>query len=253
MPDRMVSDRIDPAFFWSHIVWAHPETNKLTVSLLKRDEEELDRLARTRWNYSVEREEACRQAKEKWYPYRAAEILEDFLLDSCESNEVSRILNDRWSAVQQEVSVEYFNGTIAPEINRALDRREMSRPKYPTDWGFKVKSQGEQAVANALRYYRLINDRTGEHRPISLLYEPLFRIPDENRIILPDFVIPDYCLILEYEGLEERSYKVGLWLKTDALRRLGFPIIVLRPEDLSDLETSLKQKLSFYFDLYRVE
>ena len=62
----------------------------------------------------------------------------------------------------------------------------------------------------------------------------------ENCVIIPDFVIADYCVIIACAGLlEERNYKVGLWLKEDALRKLGFPIVILRPEDLTDFHVSL--------------
>ena len=114
--------------------------------------------------------------------------------------------------------------------------------------GFRVKSRGEQLIANALRFYTITNQDTGECKRVTLLYEPLFRIPDESRVIIPDFAIPEYCLIIEYAGLEERNYKVGLFMKMEAIRKLGFPFIIMRPEDLDDVRRSLKQKLKFYFD-----
>jgi hypothetical protein len=89
----------------------------------------------------------------------------------------------------------------------------MHEPRYETEWGFRVKSRGEQAIANALRFYTITYPSTGECKRINLLYEPLFRILDENRIVIPDFVIPEYGVIIEYAGLEERNYKVGLILK----------------------------------------
>jgi hypothetical protein len=252
MPTSKISDRIDPSIFCSHILWEQKDTNRLKFSLLMRDEEALESLTDDAWNYALEYDKACREAEERWYPYRAAEIFDDFQVNHYESNEVDSILKKRWSDLRQQVSATYFNGTILPEINQALQRREILQPRYQTDWGFRVKSKGEQIIANALKRYRLINE-TGAHRQITLLYEPLFRIPDENRVIIPDFVIPEYCLIVEYAGLEERNYKVGLWLKTDAIRKLGFPLVILRPEDLTDVKKSFNQKLCFYFGLCTVE
>jgi hypothetical protein len=207
------------------------------------------------WNDALERDKARREAEEKWYPYRAAEIFDNFQVNHYESNEVDSILKNRWSDLRQQVFATYYNGTILPEINQAFRRREILQPTYQTNWGFPVKSKGEQAIANALKYYRLMNEETGEYRQITVLYEPLFRIPDENRVIIPDFVIPEYCCIVEYVGLEERSssYKIGVWLKTDAIRKLRFPLVILRPEDLTDVNKSLNQKLRFYFDLCALE
>jgi hypothetical protein len=135
------------------------------------------------------------------------------------------------------------------EVNKAFERRAMLEPAYETEWGFRVKSKGEQEVANALRFYTFTDQSTGACNRVTLLYEPVFRIPEENRIIIPDFVVPEYCLIIEYAGLEERNYKFGLFMKMKAVRKLGFPFVIIRPEDLDDLGKSLRQKLKFYFDL----
>jgi hypothetical protein len=133
-------------------------------------------------------------------------------------------------------------------VNKALERRAMLEPKYDPEWAFRVKSRGEQAVANALRFYTIKSPSTGESKRVTLLYEPLFRVPEEKRVIIPDFAIPEYCPIIEYAGLEERNYKVGLFMKMEAVRKLGFPFIIMRPEDLDDVQRSLNQKLQFYFD-----
>jgi hypothetical protein len=133
------------------------------------------------------------------------------------------------------------------EINKALQRRAMTEPPYDPEWGFRVKSKGEQAIANALRFYTFTDRSSGKCQRITLLYEPFFRIPEENRVIIPDFVIPEYCLIIEYARLEERSYKFGLFMKVEPLRKLGLPVII-RPEDLDHVEKSLNEKLKFYFD-----
>jgi hypothetical protein len=245
-----VSKRINPSVFYSHIILEQKDTNKLKISLLKCDEEAIEGLINDQWNYALERREARKEVERKWYPYRDAGILEGMLIDQFESDEVKTILQRRWSELQEQVSETYWNERVCPEINRALQRRQLSEATYQTDWGFRVRSKGEQLIANALKRYILLDEKTGAHRQITLLYEPLFRIPNENRIIMPDFVIPECCLIVEYAGLEEkRNYKVGLWLKTDAIRKLGFPLVILRSDDLTALQKSFNQKLRFYFDL----
>lgn len=37
-------------------------------------------------------------------------------------------------------------------------------------------------------------------------------------------------------------------MKMEAVRKLGFPFVIIRPEDLADLGKSLNRKLKFYFD-----
>jgi len=74
----------------------------------------------------------------------------------------------------------YINAML-PEVNKALQRRAMLEPRYETEWGFRVKSKGEQAIANALRFYTITDPNTLECKRITLLYEPLFRIPDTNK------------------------------------------------------------------------
>jgi hypothetical protein len=222
----------------------------LSIELLQHEEEQLDKLAEDefRVNYQQEYKKALKQAEDEWYPYRAAGILGNEELDLWEDSEVKRILRHRRSEYGREATEKYLNAII-DEVNKAFQRRALSNPTYDTEWGFRVKSKGEQLLANALRFYTFTDRTSGECNRVALLYEPFFRIPEENRIIIPDFVIPEYCLVIEYAGLEERSYKFGLHMKMEAINKLGFPFVIIRPGDLDDLPKTLNQKLKFYFDL----
>jgi hypothetical protein len=249
MPSHPVPRRFERGIFDAHLIHEPEHGTRLSFRFMQREEEELDRVAEDEFkaNYQEEYKKACAEAEEKWYPYRAAEIFDDQLNDLYEQSEVDSIIKNRWSELRNQTRERYINAML-PEVNKALERRAMLEPTYETEWGFRVKSKGEQAIANALRFYTYTDRSTSECRRVTLLYEPLFRIPDENRVIIPDFAVPEYCLIIEYAGLEERNYKFGLFMKMEAVRKLGFPFVIIRPEDLADLGKSLNRKLKFYFD-----
>jgi hypothetical protein len=240
---------LDQSIFDAHLIDETEDRTRLHLGLLPHEEQELDRVAEDefRANYHQEYEKACAQAEEKWYPYRAAGILDGQLVEAYQHSEIDSIIKRRWSDLRSQARERHVN-TMRGEVNKALQRRTMLEPAYVTEWGFRVKSKGEQAIANALWFYMFTDRSTLECNRVTLLYEPLFRIPAENRVIIPDFVVPEYCLIIEYAGLEERNYKFGLFMKMEAVRKLGFPFVIIRPEDLDDLGKSLNQKLSFYFD-----
>lgn len=249
MLSHPLPSRFDRGIFDAHLIHEPEPATRLEFRLIQREEEELDRVAEDEFkaNYQEEYEKASAEAKEKWYPYRAAGIFEREINDMYERSEIDSIIKKRWSELRNQTRERYINAML-PEVNKALDRRAMLEPTYETEWGFRVKSKGEQAIANALRFYTYTDINTSECKRVTLLYEPLFRIPAENRVIIPDFAVPEYCLIIEYAGLEERNYKFGLVMKMEAVRKLGFPFVIIRPEDLADPGKSLNQKLKFYFD-----
>lgn len=249
MSKRTLPQRVHTGAFDAHLVRETAPATRLHFMFLEWEEEELDKLAENefRAKYQVEYEKACAQAEDGWYPYHAVGVIDDQQKQMYQSHEIDSILKTRWSELRNKVRAQYIE-TMFPEVNKALERRAMLEPIYDTEWGFRVKSRGEQLIANALRFYTITNQNTGERKRVTLLYEPLFRIPDESRVIIPDFAIPEYSLIIEYAGLEERNYKIGLFMKMEAIRKIGFPIVIMRPEDLDDVGCSLSQKLKFYFD-----
>ena len=250
MPKRRLPRRFDRAIFDASLIHETAQ-DRLSFRFLQREEDELDKLAENEFkaNYHEEYQRARERAEEDWYPYRAAAILEGQLLDMYEHSEIDTILKKRWSELRDQMRARYINEML-PEVNKALERRTMTEAKYETEWGFRVKSKGEQAIANALRFYTITDPNTQECKRITLLYEPLFRLPDEeNRVNIPDFAVPEYGLIIEYAGLEERNYKIGLYMKMCAFRKLGFPFVIMTPEDVDDMRKNLVQKLKFYYDL----
>ena len=254
---RKLPKRFDLSIFNSLIIEHTPEMGKgrFKLSLTPAEDVEVDRLTQEEWqkSYAAEYQRACDEANEKWYPYRIAGVLDSQEVQAYASGTVDEIMNHWQSSLRLQIVEQFINERMTSEICRAMERRDMSETRYDTDWGFRVKSRGEQAVANALRFYTITYGSTGECQRINLLYEPLLRIPDENRIVIPDFVIPEYGVIIEYAGVEDRNYRVGLILKTDAFKRLGIPIVVIGPGDLQDISRVLSQKLKFYFNLNKSE
>jgi len=182
MPKHRLPRRFDRAIFHAHLIRETENGTRLSFRFLQREEEELDRAVEDefRANYQEEYERACAQAEEEWYPYRAAEIFDDLHVDMYEHSEIDSILKNRWSELRDQMRTRYINAML-PEVNKALQRRAMLEPRYETEWGFRVKSKGEQAIANALRFYTITHPNTLECKRITILYEPLFRIPDTNK------------------------------------------------------------------------
>jgi len=240
--------RINPALFKALIVEESYETQtrgKLDFNLFKWEEEELDRLTEEqfRLNYEQEYKLACEQADEEWDQYNAVGIINEQQLYQFKSSEID-LLKNRWKTLRERVEREYVE-KIESKLVQAINRRLQLKPKYQTRAGFLVKSRGEQITADALFELVQQTHEQGGHK-LNLLYEPLVRIPDEDVFIIPDFVLLEVCLVIEYAGLSHRDYKIGLWLKNEALRKLGVPVIIIRPEDLDSIENVLRQKLKFY-------
>lgn len=217
------------------------------VWIFNWEEEEIDRLTEDefRANYNKEYRRACEEAEDEWFPYFHVGIIDHQQKYQYESYEIDRKLKKRWSNLRENVQQRYIS-EIRGEVFRAIKRREELKPKYSTEAGFLVKSGGEQALANALHEFTQLAEQN-KGKKMTLKYEPLLRIPAEGRILVPDFVLLELCLVVEYAGLDDRNYKVGLILKIDAFRKLGIPVIVMRPEDLRDMKGTLFQKLRFYF------
>jgi len=101
--------------------------------------------------------------------------------------------------MREQVERDYLE-KIKLRLVQAMDRREQLKPKYQTKAGFLVKSRGEQITADALFELVQQTHEQGGHK-LNLLNEPLVRIPDEDVFIIPDFVVLEVSLVIEYAGL----------------------------------------------------
>jgi len=241
--------RIHPELFKALIVdetYEDATRKKLNFYLFKWEQEELDRLTENQFriNYEQEYKQACEQAAEEWDRYHQVEIIDEQQLYQYKSFEVDDALKTRWNTLREQIEREYIE-KIELRLFQAMNRREQLKPKYQTKAMFLVKSKGEQITADTLfDLVQQTHEQSG-HK-LSLLYEALVRIPEEDVFIIPDFVLLEVSLVIEYAGLSHRNYKIGFMLKMEALRKLGVPVVVIRPEDLDNIEYVLRQKLKFY-------
>ena len=173
MQTPRLPQRFNRAVFDALLVHESEPIGRVGFEFLQREEEELDRLAENAFktNYDEEYQKACAQAEEAWYPYRAANIFDEQQIGMYQDSEIGSLLQTRWSELQQQVRTQYINAML-PEVKKAVDRRAKSETRYETEWGFRVKSKGEQAIANALRFFTTTDPNTFECKRITLLYEP---------------------------------------------------------------------------------
>ena len=97
-------------------------------------------------------------------------------------------------------------------LDAALDRVE------------RYGSAGEKQIARALAGYG-----------VRFLYEHPVAVVDRGRIRLwyPDMWLPDYCVALEYLGMEhDEDYSRGAEHREAVFGEAGIPYLTIRPSDL---------------------
>src|SRR6266849_2728295 len=99
MPTRTLPKRFDLSTFNALIIKQNRKTGYLNLYISAAEEEEIDRLTEEEFrnNYEAEYKMACDKSEDHWYPYRAAEVLENQLIDFWKSGDVDKILKHRWS------------------------------------------------------------------------------------------------------------------------------------------------------------
>ena len=132
MPTRTLPKRFDLSKFNALIITKNRKTGYLNLYISAAEEEEIDRLTEEnlRNNYEAEYKMACDKAEDHWYPYRAAKVLDDQLIDFWKSSDVDKIIKHRWSSLRKEMQSKYLSEQVMPELNKAVQRRAMLEPKY---------------------------------------------------------------------------------------------------------------------------
>lgn len=108
----------------------------------------------------------------------------------------------------------------------ATEERWEAGRLLPTRSGHKVRSRGEQHIADLLHSWK-----------IYYMYEPTiegFR---------PDFILPDRRVIIEYWGGFGREYWRRRQAKTRAFRYAGYSIVGIEPRDYFELRGVLEARL----------
>ena len=98
-------------------------------------------------------------------------------------------------------------------------------PQFKTKQGFKVRSRGEQTIANFLH-----------DNKIKAFYEKKVLIfKEEGQICVPDFWLPHYKTYIEFYGGHPKAWKKKV-LKNKLYKKHKIPCIFITPAELRDLE-----------------
>ncbi len=105
-------------------------------------------------------------------------------------------------------------------------------PRFRTKQGFKVRSRGEQEIANFLFKNK-----------ISCQYEsnPLI-FKSEGQICVPDFWLPKYHIYIEFYGGHPAGWKKKV-LKNRLYKAHNIPCIFITPTELRDLDYYLLKEI----------
>ena len=90
------------------------------------------------------------------------------------------------------------------------------------------KSKGEEAIAEVLKRYNI----HFEYEYPILIKEKRDGDTDKMRIWYPDFWLPEYSIIIEYFGMDNKSYKDGVDHKKKVYKQLCFDLIPVYPSTI---------------------
>lgn len=100
--------------------------------------------------------------------------------------------------------------------------------------GVKVRSRAEVIICNFLFYNN-----------IRAIYEDdvYYMENGEEKLLHPDFYLPDYDLYIEYNELKNDAYIKRTQYKDKIYREKGLKVIKVTEKEIADLSTYLKSKL----------
>ena len=111
------------------------------------------------------------------------------------------------------------------------------RPKYPSKYlcldGHYARSLSEVVVDNCLHINGIHHDSEGE----------ILKKNSENRKFKFDWYLPDSDIYIEFFGFSGKKYHKNRKEKEKFYKRHRLKMITLEPEDLANIEKSLKNKL----------
>lgn len=135
-----------------------------------------------------------------------------------------------------------------PEALKALLNygKKPTEPHLKTKQGFKVRSKGEQEIANFLCKNKILC----LYESIPLMFKEL--------ICIPDFYLPSFNLFIEFYGGHPRAWKKKV-AKNILYKRHKIPVIGITPAELNNLDYYLKKdanklhnsKLCRNFDIHK--
>jgi hypothetical protein len=129
--------------------------------------------------------------------------------------------------VKKEMSIRAKNLFISnPEKFKKFIKygNNPASPRFKTRQGFKVRSRGEQEIANFLFKNKIQSQY--ETKPL------IFR--EEGQICVPDFWLPKFKMYIEYYGGYPAAWKKKV-LKNILYKTHKIPVISITPGELRDL------------------
>jgi hypothetical protein len=105
-------------------------------------------------------------------------------------------------------------------------------PRFRTKQGFKVRSRGEQEIANFL----FKNKINSQYESKTLIFK------EEGQICVPDFWLPQYKIYIEFYGGFPKSWKKKV-MKNMLYAKHKIPCIFITPGELRDLDRYLLGEL----------
>lgn len=134
----------------------------------------------------------------------------------------------------------YSNRSVDIRIINCSDIKildEYGNLQYTCDDGRKVRSRAEHAIANWLF-----------HNKIRFVYEMevFYKENGANKILHPDFYLPDEDIYIEYNELKNKSYRDSKEYSSDIYSKIGKKVIVMSESDLENISACLKPKLGLH-------
>ena len=146
------------------------------------------------------------------------------------AQQIDRTMTKWWREhpnVKKEMSIRAKNLFIKnPEKFKKFIKygNNPASPRFKTRQGFKVRSRGEQQVADFL----FKNKISSQYESKTLIFK------EEGQICVPDFYLPQYKIYVEFYGGHPKAWKKKV-LKNKLYKKHKIPCIFITPGELGDL------------------
>ncbi len=154
------------------------------------------------------------------------------------ANQIDRTMTKWWKEhpnIKKEMSIKAKNLFVSnPEKFKKFIKygNNLASPRFKTRQGFKVRSKGEQAIANFLHD----NNISSQYESKTLIFKT------EGQICVPDFYLPSFKVYIEFYGGHPKAWKKKV-LKNHLYKAHNIPCIFITPGELRNLGKYLIREL----------
>ncbi len=173
-------------------------------------------------------------ARKRWSRLMRKRYKEHPLLAS----QIDRTMTKWWREhpnIKKEMSIRAKNLFISnPEKFKKFIRygNNPASPRFHTKQGFKVRSRGEQTIANFLHKNKI----KSQYESKTLIFK------EEGQICVPDFYLPKYKIYVEFYGGHPKGWKKKV-MKNKLYKKHKIRCIFITPGELRNLRKYLKGEL----------